>query len=53
MRTRIIKQEFAREGTRISLSGIRALVCAKCGEMYFPPGAAQALVEAVRSHRNT
>jgi hypothetical protein len=33
MRTRIIKQGFTREGTRVSLSGIRAFVCAKCGEM--------------------
>lgn len=46
VRTRIIKQEFEREGTRVSVAGIRALVCVKCGEIYFPPGGAQALVEA-------
>lgn len=46
VRTRIIKQEFEREGTRVSVAGIRALVCARCGEIYFPPGGAQALVEA-------
>jgi YgiT-type zinc finger domain-containing protein len=44
--TRVIKQEFEREGTRVSVAGIRALVCVKCGEIYFPPGGAQALVEA-------
>ena len=46
VRTRVIKQEFEREGTRISVAGIRTLVCAKCDEIYFPPGGAQALVEA-------
>jgi YgiT-type zinc finger domain-containing protein len=46
VRTRTIKQEFEREGTRVSVSGIRALVCTKCGEVYFVPGGAQALVEA-------
>ena len=46
VRTRVIEQEFEREGTRVSVAGIRALVCTKCGEIYFPPGGAQALVEA-------
>jgi YgiT-type zinc finger domain-containing protein len=46
VRVRTIKQEFEREGVRISVSGIRALVCAKCGEIYFAPGGAQALVSA-------
>jgi YgiT-type zinc finger domain-containing protein len=46
VRVRTIKQEFEREGTRVSVSGIRALVCTKCGEIYFAPGGAQALVEA-------
>lgn len=46
VRTRTVKQEFEREGTRVSVSGIRALVCSKCGEIYFAPGGAQALVEA-------
>jgi YgiT-type zinc finger domain-containing protein len=47
VRYRDIKQEFEREGLRVSVSGIRALVCTKCGEVYFEPGGAQALVEAV------
>ena len=46
MRIRVITQEFKREGTRVSVAGIRALVCVKCGEIYFPPGGAQALVES-------
>jgi len=46
IRSRVIKQEFEREGVRVSVSGIRALVCSNCGEVYFAPGGAQALVEA-------
>ena len=46
VRSRKIKQEFEREGIRVSVSGVRALVCNRCGEVYFPPGGAQALVEA-------
>lgn len=42
-----ISQEFEREGLHVSVSGIRALVCTACGEVYFEPGGAQALVEAV------
>lgn len=47
VRYRAITQEFEREGLRVSVSGIRALVCTGCGEVYLEPGAAQALVEAV------
>ena len=46
VRARKIKQEFEREGIRVSVSGVRALVCGRCGEVYFAPGGAQALVEA-------
>jgi primosomal protein N' len=44
LRTRRIKQEL--ECIRVSVSGIRALVCSRCGEVYFAPGGAQAVVEA-------
>ena len=44
-----INQEFEREGVRVSVSGIHALVCVRCGEVYFEPGGAQALVEAVEA----
>lgn len=47
VRYRTLTQEFEREGIRVSVSGIRALVCTTCGEVYFEPGGAQALVEAV------
>ena len=47
VRSCTITQEFEREGLRVSVSGIRALVCTKCGAVYFEPGSAQALVEAV------
>ena len=46
VRVRTVKQEFEREGIRVSMSGIRALVCSKCGEIYLAPGGAQALVAA-------
>lgn len=46
LRTRTIRQEFEREGVRVSVSGIRASVCSRCGEVYFAPGGAQALVDA-------
>lgn len=46
VKRRTIRQEFEREGLRISVAGIRALVCARCGEIYFEPGGAQALAEA-------
>ena len=49
VRPRTITQEFEREGLRVSVSGIRALVCTKCDAVYFEPGDAQALVEAVNS----
>ena len=49
VRSRTISQEFERDGLRVIVSGIRAQVCTKCGETYFAPGGAQALVEAVNS----
>jgi YgiT-type zinc finger domain-containing protein len=49
VRSRTITQEFEREGMRVSVAGIRTLVCTKCNAVYFEPGGAQALVEAVNS----
>ena len=49
VRKRTITQEFEREGMRVSVSGIRALVCTKCEAVYFEPDGSQALVEAVNS----
>jgi YgiT-type zinc finger domain-containing protein len=42
-----ISQTFERGGLTVTVSGIRAQVCETCGETYFEPGGAQALVEAV------
>jgi YgiT-type zinc finger domain-containing protein len=44
-----ISQEFEREGLTVKLSGIAALVCAKCGEIYFQPGGADKVAEAANS----
>lgn len=44
-----IEQEFEREGIKVKLSGIKAGVCVKCGEIYFQPGGAQLVVSAVNS----
>ena len=44
-----ISQEFEREGLKVKLSGISALVCAKCKEIYFLPGGADKVAEAANS----
>ena len=49
VKSQTVIQEFEREGVRVEVSGIRAFVCQKCGEIYFAPGGAQAVVEAANS----
>ncbi len=49
VKNQTVTQEFEREGVRVAVSGIRALVCQKCGEIYLAPGGAQAVVEATNS----
>ena len=44
-----ISQSFERGGVRIELSGIAALVCKSCGEIYFQPGGADKVAEAANS----
>jgi len=44
-----IAQEFEREGVKVKLSGIAALVCHECGEIYFQPGGADKVAEAANS----
>ena len=44
-----ITQEFEREGVNVKLSGIAALVCADCGEIYFQPGGADKVATAANS----
>lgn len=46
LRENLISQEFEREGRKVRLSGIRAWVCNKCGEIYFQPGGAAKVAEA-------
>jgi len=44
-----ITQEFEREGVKVKLSGIAALVCTNCEEIYFQPGAADKVAAAANS----
>lgn len=46
---RYISQDFEREGITVKLSGIAVMVCCECGEIYFQPGGAEKVVEAVNS----
>ena len=44
-----ISQEFENEGIKVRVSGVRAWVCSRCGEIYFTPGGAQKMANAVQS----
>ena len=44
-----ISQKFEREGLTVELTGIAALVCTKCKEVYFQPGGANKVAEAANS----
>ena len=44
-----ISQDFERGGVTVRLSGVKAWVCEGCGEIYFAPGGAQKVVQAVNS----
>ncbi len=49
VRRKTIVQQFEKEGVTVKLSGLKAWVCARCGEVYFEPGGAQQVVQAVNS----
>jgi len=49
VRRKTIAQEFEKEGVKVKLSGLQARVCVRCGEVYFEPGGAQQVVQAVNS----
>lgn len=49
LRSELIEREFEREGVTVKLSGVKAWVCSKCGEVYFQPGGADKLAAAVES----
>src|SRR2546428_4804780 len=46
VRRKAITQEFEREGVKVKISGFKAWVCTRCGEIYFGPGGADRLVQA-------
>ena len=47
LRRKTITQEFEREGAKVRISGIKAWVCSQCGEIYFEPGGADRVAQAV------
>lgn len=47
LKRKSITQEFEREGVRVKLSGFKAWVCQRCGEIYFEPGGAEKFAQAV------
>jgi YgiT-type zinc finger domain-containing protein len=49
VRRKTIAQEFEKEGVTVKLSGLKAWVCVRCSEVYFEPGGAQQVVQAVNS----
>jgi YgiT-type zinc finger domain-containing protein len=49
VKKKYISQAFERGGITVKLSGIGALVCSKCGEIYFQPGGSEKVVEAANS----
>ncbi len=49
LRRKKISQEFEKEGVKVKLSGFKAWVCEQCGEIYFEPGGAERVTQAVNS----
>lgn len=49
VRYKTITREFSREGTTVTVKGVRAIVCGKCGEVLFEPEAAQALLDTANA----
>jgi YgiT-type zinc finger domain-containing protein len=47
VRRKTISQEFEKEGVKVKLSGFKAWVCSHCGEIYFEPGGAEKVAQAV------
>lgn len=47
VKRKTIAQESEKEGVKVKLSGIKAWGCTKCGEIYFEPGGADKLAQAV------
>jgi len=49
LRRKPITQEYERDGVKVKVSGFLAIVCARCGEIYFEPGASDRLAQAVNA----
>ena len=47
VKRKAVTQEFEREGVKIKLSGFKAWVCTRCGEIYFEPGGAEKVAQAI------
>ena len=47
VKRKAITQEFEKEGIKVKLSGFKAWVCTRCGEIYFEPGGAEKVAQAV------
>jgi len=47
VKRKAIAQEFEKEGVKVTLSGFKAWVCEQCGEIYFEPGGAEKVAQAV------
>lgn len=47
VKRKAISQEFEKEGVKVKLSGFKAWVCSQCGEIYFEPGGAEKVAQAV------
>lgn len=47
VRKKRITQDFEKEGVKVRLSGLKAWVCSRCGEIYFEPGGADRVTRAV------
>ena len=47
VKRKAVSQEFEREGIKVKLSGFKTWVCVQCGEIYFEPGGAEKLAQAV------
>ncbi|HEX4945071.1 MAG TPA: YgiT-type zinc finger protein [Blastocatellia bacterium] len=49
LRRKPITQEYEREGVKVKVAGFLAMVCTRCGEIYFEPGASDCLAQAVNA----
>ncbi|MCX7045182.1 MAG: YgiT-type zinc finger protein [Candidatus Sumerlaeota bacterium] len=46
LRDQEVAQAFEREGIQVKIDGIPALVCDQCGEVYYPAGLTDKVIQA-------